>query len=108
MIGNAQKILAGLAVLLGIGHLVFGIIVYKEFSLDMLWFLGAGIAMIVTALANFRNDKIWILRVQNVLMLGFIMALAVYVPQPQVWLGIGLFASLLGLSFFKRQFNTKA
>ena len=102
MIDNARNILAILSVLLGIGHLIFGMLAYKQFSLDMIWFLGAGIAMIVTALANFKADKIWILRIQNALMLGFILALVILAPEAQVWLGIILFASLLALSCVRR------
>ena len=101
MLKRMRYILASLAIVLGIGHLTFGIIAYKDFSIDLLWFLGSGIAMIVTALANFKNEKIWILRVQNALTLGFIVALAYLLPLPQIWVGLVLFAGLFILSCFK-------
>ena len=94
-----RKVLASTAAILGIAHLIVGILVYEKFDLEMIWFLSAGIAIIVAALANFRNDKTWILKVQNALMLGFIVALLTLAPQPQVWLGLVLFTGLLGLSY---------
>ncbi len=101
MLDRTRKILASLAALLGVAHLVFGIIAYQAFSVDLLWFLGSGIAMIVTALANFKGEKIWILRVQNALVLGFVAALASLMPLPQVLAGLVLFAGLVVLSCFK-------
>lgn len=104
MINRIQAILAIAALLLGIAHLAFGVIVYKVFNLEMLWFLGTGIAMITTALANLNRSKIvWILRVQNALMLGLIIALAILAPQPQIWLGLILFTGLFYLSFDKSE-----
>jgi len=94
MLNRISVILAILALLLGIGHLVFGVVSYKNFSLEMLWFLGSGVAMIVTALANLKHGSFWILRVQNLLMLVFIVALIILAPQPQVWLGLVLFSGL--------------
>ncbi len=102
MINRIQATLAITALLLGTAHLVFGVIVYKSFSLELLWFLGTGIAMITTALANLNSSRtIWILRVQNALMLSFIVALVILAPQPQIWLGLILFAGLFLISFVK-------
>ncbi len=98
MLNRFRQALASLAILLGIAHLAFGILAYKTFSIELLWFLGFGIAMIVTALANFKEEKIWILRVQNAVVLGFITALAYLVPQPQILAGLVLFVSLFALS----------
>ena len=103
MINTVRKTLASLAVLLGTAHLIFGMLAYKQFSLEMIWFLGAGIAMIVTALANFKADKIWILKIKNALMLGFVLALVRLAPEPQVWLGTILFAGLFVLSCVDRK-----
>ncbi len=101
MFNRARFILASCAALLGVGHIVVGILSYKVFSTELLWFLGAGIAMIIAALANFKQDQIWVLRLQNALILSFAIALVMLVPQPQVWLGLILFASLFILSCFK-------
>ena len=104
MLNRIQAILAVAALLLGIAHLAFGVIVYKSFSLELLWFLGTGIAMITTALANLNSGStVWILRVQNALMLGFILALVILAPQPQIWLGLILFTGLLFVSFVKSE-----
>lgn len=98
MLNNAHKLLAILSMILGLAHLVFGLIVFEQFDLELVWFLSAGVAMIVTALANLNRHRNWILRIQNTLMLGFLIILVIFVSQPQVWLGIFLFAGLLGLS----------
>ena len=79
--------------------MIYGAIVFGKFDLDMLWFLGSGIAMIVTALANLNSESILILRVQNGLMVIFLCALVSIAPQPQVWLGLILFVGLLVASF---------
>ncbi len=57
--------------------------------------------MIVTALANLANGDILILRVQNGLMLAFIIALLMKAPQPQVFIGLVLFSGLVTSSFTK-------
>ena len=101
IVSRVAAILAISALLLGAAHLVFGILVYKTFSLELLWFLGSGVAIIVTALANLKPGNIWILRVQNSLMLGFLVALVILAPQPQVWLGLVLFTGLFFASFAK-------
>jgi len=104
MLNRIQVILAISALILGIAHLGFGAIAYKSFSLELLWFLGTGIAMITTALANLNGSRsAWILRVQNTLMLGFIVALVILAPQPQIWLGLILFAGLFYLSLVKSE-----
>lgn len=101
MLNRARHILASFALLLGIAHIIFGCIVFKTLNLETFWFLGFGLAMIMTALANFKRDRIWILRVQNALMLSFVVTLLFLAPQPQVWLGCILFAGLFFVSFMK-------
>ena len=91
-------IMAGLALALGIGHLIFGVVMFPEFNLNVVWFQGAGIAMIVTALANFnRPNKI--LRLQNMLTLTYIIVLVTQLPAPQVWVGVVLFSVLTLFSY---------
>ncbi len=102
MIDKARKILIILAVILGISHLIFGIFVYDTINLEIAWFLGSGIAMLVTALANIQTDKIGVLRLQNALMVIFLIGLATLAPLPQVLFGLILFTGLLGLSYLKR------
>lgn len=99
-----RLILASLALLLGCAHIAFGMFVYRTFSLEVFWFLGFGLAMIVTALANFSISNSWVLRTQNALTLGFICALVYLAPQPQVLVGGVLFAGLFILSCSKKKF----
>lgn len=101
MLDRMKKILAILAFLLGIAHIIFGFVVFKVFTLETFWFLGFGLAIIMTALANFQQDKVWILRAQNALMLGFIVALLFLAAQPQVLIGCILFAGLFLISCSK-------
>ena len=103
MLTKTSVTLATAALLLGIAHLIFGVIAYKSFSLELLWFLGSGVAMIVTALANLNSGSVRILRVQNGLMFSFVVALVILAPEPQIWLGLMLFAGLLLTSCLKSQ-----
>ena len=98
---KVQKTLASLALLLGIAHIGFGLFVFKTLNLEVFWFLGFGLAIIVTALANFSPQNHVALKIQNGLMLLFISALLFMAPQPQVLLGCILFAGLLVLSFYR-------
>lgn len=101
-----HSLLAALALMLGLAHIAFGMFVFKALNLDSFWFLSFGLAMIVTALANFTSAQPVILRLQNGLTLSFILALAALAPQPQVIVGCGLFSGLLILSFFRPQTTT--
>lgn len=105
MLNRTRYILACLALLLGVAHIIFGFVVFKAFNLEAFWFLGFGLAMITTALANFKRDKVWILRIQNALMLSFLISLLFLATQPQVWLGCILFASLFVLSCSKAAYS---
>lgn len=98
-----QRLIAVLALFLGLAHIIFGIVVFKTLTLETFWFHGFGLAMIVTALANFRHDKIWILRLQNGLMVCFIWVLTFLAPQPQIFIGGLLFTGLFALSFLQKQ-----
>jgi len=102
MHNNIRKILASLTVLLGIGHLIFGFTVLKTLGLELFWFQSFGLAMIVTALANFKRDNVWVLRLQNGLALGFVIALLTLSQAPQIWVGLILFSGLFLLSCLKK------
>ena len=102
MRNQVHIILASLALLLGVAHIGFGIVVYKAFTLEVLWFLSFGLAAIVTALANFKSDGGLILRLQNFLTLGFICVVAFLAPGPQIISGGVLFTGLFGLSCLKK------
>ena len=101
MRNKVRKSLAILSLLLGIVHIIFGVMVLKTFSLELFWFSSYGLAMILTALANLTQTMTWILRIQNAVMLVFICALAFLAPEPQVWFGCFLFAGLFVLSLLR-------
>ena len=103
MISRTKTILACLSALLGIVHIFYGLIVFESVNLQTMWFIGSGVAMIVTGLANFKTEKIWLLRIQNLLMTGFALSLTFYAPLPQVWLTLFLFAGLLAISFLNQK-----
>jgi len=98
---TAQNILAALSLMLGTAHIIVGVLVFKTLTLESFWFLSFGLAMIVTALANYGPVNANILRLQNGLTLIFILALAALAPLPQVLLGCGLFAGLFIISLLK-------
>jgi len=87
--------------MLGTAHIIIGVLIFKTLNLESFWFLSFGLAMIVTALANYGPFDANILRLQNGLTLIFILALAALAPQPQVLLGCALFAGLFILSLLK-------
>ena len=89
---------ASLALILGIGHLAYGGFAYKAYSLELLWFCGTGIAIIVTALANFRPNEGGLTGLQNAVMLSFSLAIAAAAPLPQVWAAVILFSGLFVIS----------
>lgn len=102
-LNRLHKAFAVLAMVLGVAHIIYGFVVFKSLTLETYWFHGAGVAMILTGLANLQNDKAWILNVQNALMFGFISVLVILAPEPQVWAGIVLFGGLLLMSLFKQR-----
>ena len=103
MNAKLRNIVATLAVLMGIAHTAYGLIVFDKFDLDVVWFLGAGIAMIVTGLANFRHDRMWVLQLQNFVMFAYGIMIAAFIQPPQVWITLALFGALLILSIVKRR-----
>jgi hypothetical protein len=88
------------ALALGVGHIGLGLAFYPAFTLDFLWFVGAGLSMISVALSNvhspqrsLRHKLIQI--AQNAMMVSYFAAAWVLLPAPQVALGGFLFGVLL-------------
>ena len=100
-------VLASLAALLGVAHIIFGIAVFKSLTLEAFWFLSFGPAIIICALGNFKTDKLWVLRFQNAVILVFFALLLSLVQQPQIWFGTFLFSALLILSFAAKPNGSK-
>ena len=44
-----QKTLAVLALFLGTAHIIYGLVVFKNYSVDIVWFIGAGICLLYTS-----------------------------------------------------------
>jgi hypothetical protein len=89
-----------LAGLLGVVHLTLTPLVYANWTIDALWFVGTGIAMVVAAAANLIADKAPELGVRmslagiNIAMSGFFAAAWLVLPGPQTIIGGLLFLSL--------------
>ena len=94
---TALAILAGL---LGIVHLALTPLVYAEWTIDALWFVGTGLALVVAAAANIVVGKApglstrMSLAVINIAMSGFFAAAWLVLPGPQVIAGGLLFGCL--------------
>lgn len=101
-IRRIKTLLAILALLLGVAHILFGVWAFKNLTLDSFWFMSFGAAMIICALANFKADRTWILRLQNAIMLTFLGLLLSLIQQPQILFGAFIFSALTLISFMSR------
>jgi len=63
--------------LLGIAHTILGFNIYTSFDKDSFWFIGTGIALITSGIANYMNYRInipltlWCVSIINILILIF-------------------------------------
>lgn len=99
MLRATHKIVTGLMIALGSLHILFTFYDYDEFSMRALWFASAGVAIILAGFLNIvllrDTGKDKIVRLLGVLtnfifvvMFGAVLFL---MPQPQVFIGVGLF-----------------
>lgn len=92
--------LAMLVGLLGTIHLALTPLVYASWTINALWFVGTGMAMVIAAVANVIAGKTpepgvrMCLAALNVAMSGFFAAAWLVLPAPQVILGGLLFLGL--------------
>lgn len=98
-----RYLLAGAMALLGVAHCAFTTQLFDMLSLDALWFISGGIAMICVALSNLHKAhagrrQLGLLLAQNTMLLGFFIALWSVFPAIQVVIGIALLAGLLALN----------
>jgi hypothetical protein len=91
------QILSLIIILLGVLHISFAFPLYA--NTDTLWFVGAGMAIIFVGLMNIitldteKKRSLYITLICNLLnCLLFCVALAI-LNEPQVYLGIGIFAA---------------
>ncbi|MFY7853712.1 MAG: hypothetical protein ACOVQ6_18250 [Brevundimonas sp.] len=96
-------ILTGLAMALGLVHLgLSGLMSWRAFSLDTLWFAGSGLAILVAALINVImirarqidrvQNAVWL--VANLVLTGFFGLAWLLLKEPQVVVGGLVFALL--------------
>jgi hypothetical protein len=97
---TAYKICSGLIVALGVTHALFTLHDYDEFSLRSMWFFGSGLALVFAGFLNVANLRASgrdpLVRALTVLTnvlcaLLFVAALSL-MRQPQVFVGVALFA----------------
>jgi hypothetical protein len=93
--------LAIAAGLLGIGHLALTPLLYPNWTIDSLWFVGTGLAMLFGAGANLlgittngRTGRAGLV-LMNLAMTAFFASAWPVLPEPQVIVGGILFAGLL-------------
>jgi hypothetical protein len=98
MLKTLYQITTGLLIALGIVHVWFTRYAYDGFSLDALWFIGSGMAIIFAGLLNVvllrgeGKDRVvwWLVFSTNlILVLGFAVSLMV-LREPQVFIGLFL------------------
>lgn len=99
MFDRVRVALAILACLLGMGHLIVGVVSHSEYSLDALWFTGAGVAMICVAIGNLSarsanlKDRL-VQTLQNLIVFAYFLSAWTVLPAPQVAVGAILFGAL--------------
>lgn len=108
MIKTAHKVITGLIIGLGLLHVLVTFVDYDEFSLRALWFAGAGVAIILSGFINLillrdpvgdRVIRLLCLTTNVVFVIMFCAALYL-MQQPQVFIGVALFAAATIVAFF--------
>lgn len=111
MLKATHKAFAYLIVALGIVHLAFTFAAYSRFSFNALWFIGSGLAIIFAGFLNivFAFDisgniaTKWLCFIANATsMLLFALALTLF-TEPQVFIGLALFAFATVATLLLRQ-----
>ena len=94
------RVLASAAILLGTGHLALTPLLYPGWTINCLWFVGTGLAILIGAGANLisigLDDRVVraSLILINLAMTVFFTSAWVVLPEPQVIVGGVLFAGL--------------
>jgi hypothetical protein len=112
MLKTAHKILTGIIIALGILHVSVTFHDYDSFTVGALWFASAGVAIILAGFLNVillrdmgKDRIVWLLCLITNLIFAVMFVLALRVlPQPQVFVGAGLFivATLFSLIRLRR------
>jgi len=94
------RVLAIVGGLLGLVHIALTPLAYADWTIEALWFVGSGLAIVVAATANLAGFQSWavggswILTAINLAMLSFFAAAWLVLPGPQVIVGGLLFLGL--------------
>lgn len=86
--------------LLGLVHIALTPLAYSDWTIDALWFVGSGLAIVMAAAANvlgFQSSaggRRWIVTAMNLAMGCFFAAAWLVLPGPQVIVGGVLFLGL--------------
>lgn len=109
MLKTAHKILTGIIIALGVLHVLVTFHDYDGFSLRALWFASAGVAIVLAGFLNIvllrnvsKDTVVWILCIITNLIFTVMFVLALLIlPQPQVFVGAGLFIAATVFSLIK-------
>lgn len=99
MLRTAHKILSGIIIALGALHVLVTFHDYDSFSAEALWFAGAGVAILLAGFLNVillrdagKDSVVRALCIITNLVFALMFASALLIlPQPQVFVGAGLF-----------------
>lgn len=100
MTRKAIWLLASLGLLLGVLHLGLTLPMYRQLSLEALWFAGSGLAVVCCALMNIAAlrsrtpSSRWPVVIANLLIASFFAAAWPLLPSPQVAVGFIIFIVL--------------
>lgn len=107
-------LLIAFAGLLGAAHVALTPLAYASWTLDALWFLGSGFAIVIAGAANAvglaspdpRNA--WAMLAINLIMAGFFAAAWSVLPGPQVIVGGVVFLGLAGCTLARQSDRVRA
>lgn len=100
MLKTTHTVCAYLIIALGVLHLLFTFHDYDEFTLGALWFAGAGVAIIFAGFLNLISIRLAgrdalarsLCFIANVILAALFVAALWLMRQPQVFVGVLLFA----------------
>ena len=106
---TAHKILTGIIIALGLLHISVTFHDYDSFNLGALWFASAGVAIILAGFLNIillrdvgKDRIVWLLCLVTNLIFAVMFVLALLIlPQPQVFVGAGLFIAAALISVIR-------
>lgn len=112
MLKTLYKISTGLIIALGLLHITFTWMDYAAFTLNAMWFLGTGVAIVLAGFMNLvllrdvgKDRLVQLLCHLTNVTFALLFARAIFIlSQPQVFFGLGLFTfqTLIAFMLSKR------